>query len=435
MRNLITSLILMSILLVTACSSVEDPIDSDPSVAEPGFSKSPLEREMSPNISPEQMQALAQNNTAFALAFYDQIPTDDGNIIFSPFSLSLALSMTLAGAETSTEQAMLDALHMSIPESEVHPAFNVLLQAIENSQNEIVDDIEGSNFQLNIANSIWGQANLNFEHPFLNTLAMHYGAGLYTVDFVQDSESARNAINHWVEDETEDKIQNLIPEGAINPLTRLVLANAIYFNGSWLHPFRETATDQALFTTLQGDEITVDMMKLFDERLLYTKGDNYQAVSLPYLSPDFEMVIIVPDLGAFVEFEQWLTPEILINLRTGMQTERVDLSMPKFDFETTINANQILMDLGMAEAFDPEKSDFSGIADIDDLHITDVLHKATIMVDEKGTEAAAATAVIIGITSAPPDEPISLLIDRPFLFIIQHKPTGTILFMGRVTQP
>jgi serpin B len=447
MHKLILSIVLLSLVVLSACQPVEEIVDPivDPTI-EPigdpddveetvGFVKSDLAKEINPDVSEDQVQALAQDNTAFALEFYNQIRDEDGNIIFSPFSLSLALSMTLAGADTTTEQAMLDALQLDLPEEAIHPAFNALLMAIEESQDKTDDEMAGDQFQLNIANSIWGQADFNFKQDFLDILAQHYEAGIFTVDYVQNPEGARNAINNWVAEETEGKIQDLIPAGAINPLTRLVLANAIYFYGSWMHPFDQNATSEAPFFTLDGSEISVDMMRLNGERFLYRQGDNYQVVNLPYMSSDFVMTILVPDAGSFDEVESSLVQADINELFSEMSFERVDLEMPKYDFETTINANDALIALGMEEAFDPNISDFKRIAEVEDLHITDVLHKATITVDEEGTEAAAATAVIVGVTSAPIDEPIALVIDRPFLFMIRHLRTNSILFMGRVVEP
>jgi serpin B len=330
---------------------------------------------------------------------------------------------------------MLEALQLNLPEDEIHAAYNALLLAIEASQELGQDEMEGDQFQLNIANSIWGQSDYSFKADFLDILAQHYGAGIFSVDYRQNPEGARNAINDWVAEETEDKIEDLIPAGAIDPLTWLVLANAIYFNGSWLHPFSQNATAQAPFYTVDGSEISVDLMKLFGERFSYHQGQNLQALNLPYLSSDFVMTLLVPDEGGYEEFETSLTLDSLSEILSNMSFERVDLEMPKFDFESSVNANNPLIALGMGDAFDPERADFSGITEEEELMITDVLHKATITVDEEGTEAAAATAVIVGVTSAMPDEPISLVIDRPFMFMIRHLQTNTILFMGRVLQP
>ena len=436
MKYLIIVFTSLTLLLSAACQVVSEAPEPKEIEESGTFLSSGLQREMEPNVGENQVEQLAIDNTTFALAFYELIREYDENLIFSPFSLSLALSMTLAGAETSTQQAMLEALQFSMDEGEIHPTFNALLLAIEASQ--AIDDTdlsEGGNFQLNIANSIWGQDGFEFKEPFLDTLAVNYGAGLNIVDYMSDPESARLAINEWVEAETEEKIQDLIPPNAITPLTRLVLANAIYFNGSWMYPFDLNATAPGTFYLLDGSEISAEMMKLFGENLLYAKDNDFQAVRLPYLSSDFAMTLIVPDAGAFESVQGALSTSFINDISDMMRSELINLEMPKFDFETEINANEVLKSLGMEEAFDPDVSDFKGIADVDDLHITDVLQKATITVDEEGTEAAAATAVIVGVESMPMDEPISLVVDRPFFFLIQHIPTGTILFMGHIVQP
>jgi len=435
MKKLMIVLVVLSLSLTSACDVLEDIVDKGSSEESTGYIKSSLSRETSPKVDPEALTVIAGETTDFALAFYKAINEGCDNIVYSPFSLSLALSMALAGAETSTETAMLEGLQFTLPEEEVHPAFNALLLEIEEAQQEAHGKDKDKQFQLNIANSIWGQSGFDFKENFLDTLALYYDAGIYNVDFNQYPEDARLSINNWIEDETEEKIKDLIPSGAINPLTRLVLANAIYFNGSWLYPFDEANTEEADFTLMDSSQTTVDMMSLSGETLTYLQGDNYQAVQLPYFSTDFVMTFIVPDSGSFAEIEDGLSTSFLSEILKNASQQPVNLKLPKFDFETTTNANDPLSSLGMAEAFSSETADFSGITDAEELYITDVLHKATITVDEGGTEAAAATAIIFGIKSAMPQEPISLVIDRPFLFFIQHGPTGAILFMGRVTQP
>jgi len=434
MKRLLLVLVSLSLILMSGCNMIDDIVNGEESQSE-GYVKSNLARETSPDVDSSQVESLASGNTDFSLSFYNEINENNGNIVFSPFSISLALSMALAGAETTTEAGMLEALQFTLPEAEVHPAFNALLLQIEESQQGAKNKDKDDEFKLNIANSIWGQSGFDFKEAFLNTLAQNYGAGMYNVDFAQQPEDARVAINDWVEDETEDKIKDLIPPGAINPLTRLVLANAIYFNGSWLIPFDEENTHDAEFTLLDGSTTTVDMMALAGESFNYLDGENYQVVQLPYFSTDFIMTIIVPDSDAFADVENALSVEMLDEIRNTVSNQPVDIQLPKYDFETTVNANEPLAALGMAEAFDMNAADFTGITQEQGLYITDVLHKATITVDEGGTEAAAATAIIIGIKSSMPEEAVSLVIDRPFLFFIQHQPTGSILFMGRVTQP
>jgi serpin B len=441
MKQFIVGIVLISLIMMSSCSVKETQTpgatdaNNEVTPVESGLVKSDLAMETLPQADAEQLAELAEGNTAFASAFYALLHENEGNIIFSPFSISLALSMAMAGAETTTEEVMMNALQMTLPEEEVYPAFNALILALEESENAEVNEMEGSEFTLNIANSLWGQAGFELKTQFLDTLARYFGAGMYTVDFEHAPEAARVAVNEWVADETEDKIKDLIPEGAVNELTRLILANAIYFNGSWMYPFTENATSQEDFTLLDGSEMTVDMMKMSGTGLSYLEGEGFQAVSLPYLSPDFSMLVLLPDEGQFTAFESILDADNLLAIIGQMQFNQVALQMPKFDFEMATNANDVLAELGMGEIFDPDAADFSGITEEDQLYVTSVLHKATITVDESGTEAAAATAVIMGIKSAMPEEPISLIIDRPFLFLIRHEPTGTILFMGRVVEP
>ena len=421
------SLLFIPILLVTACVP-------DPQHKSVGLAKSNLPRELVPNVTETQVSDLAQANSVFAFDFYAQIKDEYENIIFSPFSLSLALSMALAGAEGNTRQEMLKAL--SLDElAEVDPAFNALLLAIESSQQELQGEDEESTFQLNIANSSWGQSGFGFEQAYLDVLASQYGAGIYQVDFSSDPEAAREAINDWVVGETNDKIKDLIPKGAIKTLTRLVLANAIYFKGGWMHPFMENGTKDTPFTLLDGSKIDVEMMRMAEEDLRYAAQGDYQAVFLPYKSGDFSMLLILPDEGEFAVVEAELGVDMMTAIKEGMQFVPVNLRMPKFDFETAINANDVLQQLGMIEAFIPDGADFSGITMEDPLYISDVVHKATITVDEQGTEAAAATAVIMATKSMPISDPINLVFDRPFMYAIMHEPTGTILFLGRVVQP
>lgn len=440
MKKLLVGVILMTLLFSAGCTAIsptETPTEETETVvpSEPGIQMSSIERVTVPEVTDAQMQALAGDNTDLALDFYNQIRNSDGNIIYSPFSISVALAMTMAGAEGDTETAMLDALRMSLPADMVYPAYDALLLVIENSEGDVSEVLDGSPFTLNIANSIWGQSGYAFKEPFLNTLGQYFGAGIYTVDYVQAPEAARQAINGWVEDETMDKIKDLIPEGAIDQMTRLVLANAIYFNGSWYYPFNENATRPADFNLLDGSQTEVDMMALAGEHLMYARGNGYQVVQLPYMSSDFVMTIIVPDEGNFDAIEAGLTADSYAEMTQGLEYKLVDLQMPKFDFETGLNVNDVLIALGMGEAFDPGLADFSGMTDEERLYISDVLHKATITVDESGTEAAAATAVIMKATSAMPEDALSLVLDHPFLFFIEHQPTGSILFMGRLVEP
>jgi serpin B len=441
-----TAIVIIVIACVTTgCGILNQGNSPHSSAAGEGYSASQLERETDPNVVPDQLLAVVRANTVFGMAFFNEINKNEDNLIFSPFSLSLALSMTMAGAETSTEEGILQALSFRLPEPQVHPTFNELLLSIEASELNLPPDVEGQQFDVNIANSIWGQAGLDFKQDFLDTLALNYGAGIFRIDFASEPETARLAINEWISKETEERITDMIPPGSIDPMTRLVLANAIYFNGSWLHPFEENQTEDAPFTLLDGSINTVDMMHLSGENLRYLQGENFQAIQLPYLSSDFSMLVVVPDIGSYQDVESFLTQISVEEAlpRTGLDLVKdemgfalLDLYMPKFDFESEIKANDALMALGMSEAFTPGQADFSGMTEEADLFISDVLHKANITLDESGTEAAAATVVLMRETAMEePEEPVTLVIDRPFLFFIQHNSSGTVLFMGRVMNP
>jgi serpin B len=234
-----------------------------------------------------------------------------------------------------------------------------------------------------------------------------------------------------VSEHTENKIENLLPPGAVDSLTRLVLTNAIYFHASWLFPF--SVTEENTFTLLDNSKVTAQMMSEVEE-LRYAEGEGYRAVELPYENRDTSMLIILPTLNDFDEFEMTLNAERVSEIVENLEYGNVDLKMPKFEFESSLGLGQMLQEMGMSAAFDPFRADFSGIDDNRDLYITNVLHKAFISVDENGTEAAAATAVIIGTISIPPP-PIEISIDHPFIFMIRNNSTGAILFLGRVLDP
>ena len=262
---------------------------------------------------------------------------------------------------------------------------------------------------------------------------MNYGAGIRLADFINQYEAVRKEINNWVSEQTKDKIKNLIPEGVLDSDTRMALVNAIYFKGDWLHPFDADSTRDASFHLLDGSEVTVPMMNQ-DAFIPYAKGDGWQAIELAYQGETAAMDIIIPDEGRFEEVESSLGYETVSAILTSLQPISATLSLPKFKFESEFGLANQLAALGMPDAFDPNKADFSGMSDKNDLYISAVFHKAFVTVDEKGTEAAAATAVIVGVTSAPMFD-VTLTIDRPFIFLIRDIPTGQILFVGRVLNP
>lgn len=413
-------LLLIFILLLSACTPTSSSTEAH----------STLRRVTSPDVDAATSLQLTDGNTAFALDLYQTLKGQDGNLFYSPYSISLALAMTYAGARGNTETQMGQTLHFTLPQDALHPAFNALDLDLTGRANGKKDS-----FELNIANSIWGQQDFGFEQAFLDTLAANYGAGLRLTDFANATEPARQAINQWVSDQTKERIKNLIPDGAITPATRLVLANAIYFNAKWVYPFSHEGTHDGPFNTLDGTQITVPMMNLeHPSPLAYTSGPGYQAVELPYVGDQMSMLVVVPDAGTFPTFEAGFNAEQLATLLGALQPQTVSLSLPKFQFESSFSLGGALTQLGMTDAFDPSAADFSGMDGEGDLFIGAVIHKAFVAVDEEGTEAAAATAVIMELTGAAMSD-VSLIVDRPFLFFIRDMQTGTLLFAGRVVAP
>ena len=378
-------------------------------------------------VPPEDTQQLVTDNTAFATALYNQLHDRSGNLFFSPYSISLALAMAANGANGDTATQMASALHFSLPTERLNPAFNALDQSLEASKTNSESD-----FQLEVANAIWPQRDFDFLSTFLDTLAQYYGSGIYPVDY-NDPEAVRQQINQWVADQTANKIQDLIPQGAIDTMTRMVLANAIYFKAAWQYPFDSNQTAPANFTLADGSQIQVPTMHVSDS-LSYFKGNGYQAVELPYAGGNYAMIAVMPDEGQFDQFEQSLSADTIQTIRDGLQRYQVTLSMPSFKIESSFGLSDTLKAMGMSNAFDPTTADFSNMDGSQDLYISSVLHKAYINVNEDGTEAAAATGVVVGLTSMMSDQ-VSLSLDHPFVFMIVDNTSGSVLFLGRMANP
>jgi len=377
------------------------------------------------------LAALVDGNNKFAFDLYVALKETQGNLFYSPYSISQALAMTYVGARDDTEKEMAGTLHLTLPQDRLHPAFNSLDQQLK-ARGQGAKGKDGKGFRLNIVNAIWGQVGYSFLADYLDMLAQNYGAGLRPLDFRTAPESSRQVINKWVEDQTEQRIKDLIPAGGIDPLTRLVLTNAIYFNAAWANSFEKNLTRPEPFHLLDGATEDVPMMRQ-TEQLGYAAADGYQAVSLPYDGRELEMVVLLPDEGKFAEFEKSLDADRAGSIISGIVPKQVALSLPRFKFESEFDLGKILADMGMPTAFS-SMADFSGMTGNRDLSISKVVHKAFVGVDEAGTEAAAATAVIMRAT-AMPVKPLEVTIDRPFIFLIRDIQTGSIIFVGRVANP
>ena len=400
--------------------------------------RSEKSRDDSPDATTEERAELVDGNSAFAFDLYHALrESSDGNLFYSPYSISLALAMTYAGARGETERQMADTLHYLLPRERLHTSFNSL--DLELASMADAPEEEGDRFTLNTVNAVWGQHDYEFLAPFLDVLAENYGAGVRPADFVGSPEESRVRINDWVAERTEDRIKDLIPEDAIDRSTRMVLTNAIYFNATWFHPFFKHLTSARPFHLLDGSKVDVPMMMMAAaERFGYADGDGYQAVELPYRGRDMWMTILLPDAGTFREFEESMDADLVAGILGDIEREYVELTMPKFEFESEFSLKETLKAMGMPNAFDGFTADFSGMDGRSCpgvcLLISDAFHKAFVSVDEEGTEAAAATGVVVILESARPT-PKKVMVDRPFIFLIRDRATDAILFVGRVEDP
>ncbi|WP_254861485.1 serpin family protein [Halovivax gelatinilyticus] len=384
-----------------------------------------------PSVDDERLAELAAGNAAFALDLHRQVA--DGNTFISPYSISAALAMTYAGAAGETETQMRETLRYTLGD-DVHPAIGDLEAALESRETTepVGGDDDEDAFQLSLANALWAQEGFPFHDEYFELVETYYGAGIEQADFAGDPDGERERINDWVADQTEDRIDELLPDGSIDDLTRLVLTNAIYFMANWADQFDPDDTEDAAFTALDGAESTVPMMSQ-NLRTDYTEWNGHEAIELPYVGGEVSMVLLLPAEGEFEDFERELTAEELFGIFDDLGDASGDLRLPRFEIDTDVQLAETLAEMGMPDAFDEVAADFTGMSpEGDRLYIDDVYHEAFVAVDEEGTEATGATAVVINFESAPARS-FDLTFDRPFLFCIRDKPTDAVLFFGRVT--
>jgi serpin B len=368
---------------------------------------------------------MAAGTPAFASDLYAKLATNKGNVFFSPFSISACLAMTAAGAKGETLAQMRKVLHL--PEGN---RFGELIKAVT-----AWPDPKKAAYELSTANAVWGQKGYPWRPEFIRTVRDGFGADVRDADFAANPESARKAINAWVEQQTREKIKELLEAGSITPLTRMVLANAVYFKGLWESPFEKDATRDAPFTLADGSKKTVPLMARTGN-YAYDAADGYSRLRMPYAGGQASMVIVLPKKpDGLPEVEKKLGPELFT--MPAARTE-VKVLVPRFKVEKPYTLNDSLKELGMTDAFDDHKADFSGMVSHTPegmpLYISTVAHKAFVDVNEEGTEAAAATGAVVAVKSLPP-EPKVFRADHPFLFAIRHDATGAILFLGRYEMP
>jgi serpin B len=403
--------------------------------------------------------AVIAGNGEFALELYVRLSGDpnarppSGNLFFSPYSISTALSMTYMGARGVTALEMAGVLHFPTEpiktldaDSQGRPFYRMcergpisharIAAAFGSLERQLNNSSEKGGYELSVANALWGQTGYGFLKEFLTLTKENYGAGLREVDFVNaaEREKARKTINSWVEKETKEKIKDLIPPGVLGALTRLVLTNAVYFKGDWSVEFDKKQTTDAPFKVAADKEVVVPLMYQKGD-FKYAQEDRLQILELPYKGDELSMVVLLPaEVDGLAEMEKSLTPKDLNRWLTLLRKEEVHVYLPKFKMTTgPLELKGILKAMGMKDAFSMA-ADFSGMSGNKDLFISNVLHKAFVAVDEKGTEAAAATAVVVTLKAEPAASPV-FRADHPFVFLIKDNRSGSILFMGRVVNP
>jgi serpin B len=384
---------------------------------------------------PTDVKTLVSANSQFAFDLYHQLAKESPgkNLFFSPESISYALAMTYAGARGNTATEIGNALHFdALPGDQLHAAFNALAQALLAPR--VSQDKGRAPLQLSTSNSAWGQRGFPFEQAYLDTLARYYGTGLRLSDFVRDAERERRRINAYVAQQTQQRITELIPPGIIDDMTRLVLVNTITFTADWRAAFAKELTTRQPFTRVDGSRVRAPMMAQEEPGGFEGyQGDHFVAARLPY-EGGASMLLIVPDAGQLAAVEQRLDPALVQQITTGL-APGVGVSLPKVDFRAHVDLPTAFRALGVHDAFDPQRADLTGIAPRPaGLYVSDIVHEATIKVDEDGTKAAAATAVIIGDTSLRVSRFV-VRADRPFIYLIRDDATGAILFVGRVLDP
>ena len=371
------------------------------------------------------IQAVVNANNQFAFDLYSELDkNEDGNMFYSPYSISAALAMTYEGAKGQTADEMKSVFHF--PEENIlRPNFAA-----------IYDDInkENKEYELKTGNALWVQKDYPFLEEYIDGVENYYGGKATMLDFVKEAEKSRQTINSFIEGQTKDKIKDLIPTGYLDETTRLVLTNAIYFKGIWEWEFDKTDTREQDFKTTSTNIIKTPIMSMNpeDAKFNYAQTEDLQILELPYKGNKISMLILLPTENLDL-IESSLTVEKLNGYKSQMEETKLDsISLPKFEFDSKYFMKNTLVSLGMPKAFSND-ADFSGMTGKKDLYISNVIHQAYVGVDEEGTEAAAATAVVMELTAMLPMNVFRA--DHPFIFIIQEKDTGNILFLGRVVDP
>lgn len=371
------------------------------------------------------LEKVTRANNQFAIDFFQKVSEPGKNVFVSPVSVSTALAMTFEGSRGETRKQMAGTLHFDMSDAERQEGFAALIKSTTAGPEK--------RYKLTIANALWEDARLRLTPEYVKTIGKYYDGNLNQVHFSSDPTGSLQVINKWVEDKTADKIKNLIHRDDIDALTKLILTNAIYFKGDWVSPFKEAATKDEDFHLAGGATVKAPLMYQ-KARLKYMHDKGVAAIELPYVGNDLSMIALLPD-GDIKALENGLSVEQIKQIRAEMESQVVFVYLPRFKFDTRYQLADMLSAMGMPDAFSEGAADFAGMTGSKDLYIKKVIHQAYIDVNEKGSEAAAATAVVMDGKSVSFDMPETFRADKPFLFLIVHKKTGSILFMGKIANP
>jgi len=361
----------------------------------------------------------------FTFLLYHNLPKKENNIFLSPYSILTAFAMLYEGAEGTTRNEMREVLNLPEDDLERREEFRYMILSTTNPASDA--------YILRTANAIWIQKDYPLKEDYIDVIRRYYFADVRELDFSEDPEKSRKTINEWVERQTERKIVNLVPPGAIDGFTRLVITNAIYFKANWSNKFNPGNTYNGTFILTSGEKVKVEMMHQVNS-FSYMETEEFQALEMPYEDNKLSMLIILPKENNISTLEKKLTSEFVENILSSMGLEKVDVIIPKFSFERSYILNDVLQEMGIREAF-TDRTDFSGITE-DRVMISVVVHKTFIKVAENGTEAAAATGVVVTLAAPPSEEhPKVFKADHPFIFLIRDRETGAVLFIGRLMDP
>ncbi|MGA2035464.1 MAG: serpin family protein [Thermoguttaceae bacterium] len=427
-RAVTFAFIVFPFLLIAGCNgqAVASPLSEDDPATGASASDN---QDASPALLPQDIREVVDGNNEFGMELYRTLgERQTGNLVLSPYGVRLGLAMAFAGAREETKKQMARTLHLTLPDAKIHPAIAMA--------NRTVLGDKQRKCQFKVVNRLWGQRGHALRPRFLETIRQNYGADVQLLDFAENSENARQAINGWIEQKTERKVSDLIGPGVLNPKTVLLLTDAVYFKGRWEEAFWKDFTKEAPFHLLSGEGVIVPMMR--DRRLCsYYEGEGVQAVALDYADQEFSMILLLPkEIGGLAALEHRLTPQ---RLRQSLprRAREVVVYIPRFRLVSQTDIRGALKSMGMNRVFQPQEADFSNMSSSGPLYISAVMHKAYVDLDEKGTEAAAATSVEIAASPAREEgeEPAVFRADHPFLFLIQENKTGSVIFVGRVANP